>query len=58
MIRNVFQQALETALHKMALVPREEFDIQCEVLKKTRQKLEELERQLTERRKTQKDNKK
>lgn len=46
MMQNVFQQVLETAIHKMALVPREEFDIQCEVLKRTRQKLEELERQL------------
>ena len=33
---------------KMELVTREEFDIQTEVLKRTRQKLEELEKKLTE----------
>ena len=31
---------------KMELVTREEFDIQTEVLKRTRQKLEELEKKL------------
>ncbi len=33
---------------KMELVTREEFDIQTEVLKRTRQKLEELEKKLSE----------
>jgi BMFP domain-containing protein YqiC len=33
---------------KMELVTREEFDIQTEVLKHTRQKLEELEKKLSE----------
>ena len=33
---------------KMELVIREEFDIQTEVLKRTRQKLEELEKKLSE----------
>jgi ubiquinone biosynthesis accessory factor UbiK len=33
---------------KMELVTREEFDIQTEVLKRTRQKLEELEKKLFE----------
>ena len=33
---------------KMELVNREEFDIQAEVLKRTRQKLEELEKKLSE----------
>ena len=33
---------------KMALVTREEFDVQTEVLKRTRQKLEELEKKLSE----------
>ena len=32
---------------KMELVTREEFDIQTEVLKRTRQKLEELEKKLS-----------
>ena len=33
---------------KMELVTREEFDVQMEVLKRTRQKLEELEKKLSE----------
>ena len=33
---------------KMELVTREEFDVQTEVLKRTRQKLEELEEKLSE----------
>jgi BMFP domain-containing protein YqiC len=33
---------------KMELVTREEFDVQKEVLKRTRQKLEELEKKLSE----------
>ena len=33
---------------KMELVTREEFDVQREVLKRTRQKLEELEKKLSE----------
>ena len=33
---------------QMELVTREEFDVQTEVLKRTRQKLEELEKKLSE----------
>jgi ubiquinone biosynthesis accessory factor UbiK len=33
---------------KMELVTREEFDVQTEVLKRSRQKLEELEKKLSE----------
>jgi BMFP domain-containing protein YqiC len=33
---------------KMELVTREEFDVQTEVLKRTRQKLEEIEKKLFE----------
>ena len=33
---------------KMELVTREEFDVQTEVLKRTRRKLEELEKKLSE----------
>jgi ubiquinone biosynthesis accessory factor UbiK len=33
---------------KMELVTREEFDVQTEVLKRTRQKLQELEKKLSE----------
>ena len=38
--------ALEAALGKLNLVTREEFDIQQAVLQRTRQKLEQLEKQL------------
>jgi BMFP domain-containing protein YqiC len=37
---------LKGVFTKMELVSREEFDIQAEVLRNTRQKLEELERKL------------
>ena len=39
---------LKSIFTKMELVTREEFDIQTEVLKRTRQKLEELEKKLSE----------
>ncbi len=39
---------LESALRKMNLVSREEFDAQQAVLQRTREKLEALERQLAE----------
>ena len=39
---------LKCMFTKMELVTREEFDIQTEVLKRTRQKLEELEKKLSE----------
>ena len=38
--------ALQAALGRLDLVTREEFDAQAAVLARTRQKLEELERQL------------
>ena len=40
--------ALQRALSQMNLVTREEFDIQREVLLRTRAKLEDLERQVAE----------
>lgn len=46
MIQNIFQHSLEAAIQKMELIPRTEFDIQCEILKRLHQKLEELERRL------------
>lgn len=46
MIKNIFQQGLQAVVHKMALIPREEFDIQTEVLNRAYQKLEDLERRL------------
>ena len=39
---------LKSMFTKMELVTREEFDVQMEVLKRTRQKLEELEKKLFE----------
>jgi BMFP domain-containing protein YqiC len=39
---------LQSAFTKLALVSREEFDIQAEVLRKTREKLEMLEKKLSE----------
>ena len=39
---------LKRMFTKMELVTREEFDVQTEVLKRTRQKLEELESKLSE----------
>ncbi|MDG6778952.1 accessory factor UbiK family protein [Thiomicrorhabdus sp. zzn3] len=39
---------LNSGLHKMDLVTREEFDIQRGVLEKTREKLEKLEKKLNQ----------
>jgi BMFP domain-containing protein YqiC len=39
---------LQSALSKMNLVTREEFDVQSAVLQRTREKLELLEKQITE----------
>jgi BMFP domain-containing protein YqiC len=38
---------LQSAFTKLALVSREEFDVQTEVLRQTRKKLDALERQLS-----------
>ena len=43
-----FKQVLQTQLGKLDLVSRDEFDTQTQVLLRTRQKLEELEKKLTE----------
>lgn len=40
------QQGLQRTVNKLSLVTREEFDIQTEVLAKTRAKLEQLEKTL------------
>lgn len=39
---------LQSAFTKLALVSREEFDVQAEVLRKTREKLDAIEKQLSE----------
>ena len=41
-----FRAVLQTGLSKLDLVTREEFDVQRCVLLRTREKIEELERQL------------
>ena len=43
-----FRAMLQTALGKLDLVTREEFDVQAAVLGRTRQKLEELSQRLAE----------
>jgi len=45
-VETSFQAILRGAFEKMNLVSREEFDAQCAVLARTREKLEELEKRL------------
>ena len=47
-IEKNIDELLKGMFTKMELVTREEFDVQMEVLKRTRQKLEELEKKLSE----------
>jgi BMFP domain-containing protein YqiC len=47
-LKNNIHALLRGALTKMELVSREEFDIQTEVLRKTREKLNILEKKLAE----------
>ena len=42
-----FKSALQSGLNALHLVTREEFDVQCALLARTRAKLEELERTLS-----------
>ena len=45
-IENNVRSLLQSSLAKMNLVTREEFDVQSAVLQRTREKLEQLEKQL------------
>ncbi len=45
-IENNVRSLLQATLSKMNLVTREEFDVQSAVLQRTREKLEQLEKQL------------
>lgn len=45
---NRVKQVLQTQLSKLDLVTREEFDVQSQVLIRTREKLEALEARITE----------
>lgn len=46
--RRELQAAVQSALGKMDLVTREEFDAQTAVLQRTRERLEQLEKQVAE----------
>lgn len=45
-LENNVRSLLQTTLAKMNLVTREEFDVQSAVLRRTREKLEQLEKQV------------
>ncbi|MFG6111528.1 accessory factor UbiK family protein [Stenotrophomonas nematodicola] len=47
-LQATFKTALQAGLGKLDLVTREEFDVQCAVLLKTREKLEALEKVVAE----------
>ena len=47
-IENNFKTVLQNSFSRMDLVTREEFDVQTAVLARTRQKLEQLEKQLAD----------
>ncbi len=47
-LRKNIKAALSTALARMDLVTREEFDVQAALLRKTRTRLEEMEKQVKE----------
>jgi len=43
-----FRSVLQSSLQRLELVTREEFEVQREILRRTRNKLEQLERQIGE----------
>ncbi|MDH5432691.1 MAG: accessory factor UbiK family protein [Gammaproteobacteria bacterium] len=47
-LKNQFKQILQTVLGQLDIVTREEFDAQLKVLERTRQKIEALEKQVSE----------
>jgi BMFP domain-containing protein YqiC len=47
-VQKNLRAALQTALRRMDLVTREEFDVQTALLARTREKLDALERQVAE----------
>lgn len=44
--REFLRESLQSLLRAQGLVTREEFDIQCQVLQRTREKLKDLEAQV------------
>ncbi|RUR12428.1 accessory factor UbiK family protein [Legionella sp. km772] len=47
-IQQKFKEVLQATFARLDLITREEFDIQCKVLARTREKLEKLEMQVEE----------
>lgn len=47
-IEDKFKEVLQAAFTRMDLVTREEFDVQCKVLARTREKLDNLQHQIDE----------
>ncbi len=47
-IQQKFKEVLQMAFTRMDLITREEFDVQCKVLARTREKLEQLQEQVQE----------
>ncbi|BCA96693.1 hypothetical protein TUM19329_30540 [Legionella antarctica] len=47
-IQHKFKEVLQSTFTRMDLVTREEFDVQCKVLARTREKLEHLQLQIDE----------
>jgi BMFP domain-containing protein YqiC len=47
-IEQKFKEVLQAAFTRMDLVTREEFDVQCKVLARTREKLDNLQNQIDE----------
>lgn len=45
-LQSKFRAVLQSTFAKMDLVTREEFDVQCKVLARTRAKLEDIEQQI------------
>ncbi|MDP3270125.1 MAG: accessory factor UbiK family protein [Legionella sp.] len=45
-IQQKFKEVLQTTFSRMDLITREEFDVQCKVLARTREKLEVLQSQV------------
>ncbi len=45
-LRQHLRSALTSAFEKLDLVTRDEFDVQCRVLQRTREKLEALEKKI------------
>lgn len=47
-VQQQFKDVLQAAFSRMDLITREEFDVQCKVLARTREKVEQLQAQVEE----------